>query len=54
MTSDVLIQMIDHALALGKKSVQTEQDPAIMLDLIDIGAVLECVKEYLEFERANP
>ena len=54
MTSDVLIRMIDHALVLGKKSVQTEQDPAIMLDLIDIGAVLECVKEYMEFERANP
>ena len=54
MTNESLIRMIDHALALGKKSVQTEQDPAIMLDLIDIGAVLECVKEYLEFERANP
>ena len=54
MINESLIRMVDHALALSKKSVQTEQDPAIMLDLIDIGAVLECVKEYLEFERAHP
>ena len=46
--------MIDHALAKSKKALQTEENPAIMMDLIEIGAALECVKEYLEFERAHP
>lgn len=54
MTSDVLIRMIDHALSKSKKALQSEQDPGIMMDLIEIGAALECVKEYLEFESANP
>lgn len=48
MTSDVLIRMIDHALAKSKKALQSEQDPGIMMDLIEIGAALECVKEYLD------
>ena len=54
MTSEVLIRMIDHALAKSKKALQTEENPAIMMDLIEIGAALECVKEYLEFESAHP
>ena len=48
MTSEVLIRMIDHALAKSKKALQTEENPAIMMDLIEIGATLECVKEYLD------
>jgi hypothetical protein len=54
MGNEALIQIIDNALAKSKKALQTEQDPAIMMDLIEIGAALECVKEYLEFEIANP
>ena len=48
MTSEVLIRMIDHALAKSKRALQTEENPAIMMDLIEIGAALECVKEYLD------
>ena len=48
MTSEVLIRMIDHALAKSKMALQTEENPAIMMDLIEIGAALECVKEYLD------
>lgn len=48
MANESLIRIIDHALFLSKKSIQTEQDPAIMLNLIEVGAALECVKEYLD------
>ena len=54
MGNEALIQIINNALAKAKKALQTEQDPGIMMDLIEIGAALECVKEYLGFERANP
>jgi hypothetical protein len=54
MGNEALIQIINNALAKSKKALQTEQDPGIMMDLIEIGAALECVKEFLEFERANP
>ena len=54
MKNEALIQIINNALTKSKKALQTEQDPAIMMDLIEIGAALECVKEYLEFESAHP
>lgn len=54
MGNEALIQIINNALAKSKKALQTEQDPGIMMDLIEIGAALECVKEYLEFESAHP
>ena len=54
MANESLIQIIGNALAKAKKALQAEQDPGIMMDLIEIGAALECVKEYMEFERANP
>ena len=44
MTSDA----IDHALHLCRKMLQRVKEPDDMLDLIDLGATLETIREGMD------
>ena len=44
MTSDA----IDHALHLCRKMLQRVKEPEDMLDLIDLGATLEMIREGMD------
>ena len=39
---------IDHALHLCRKMLQRVKEPEDMLDLIDLGATLEMIKEEMD------